>query len=108
MGKTGSLQHCFPRLKLKIAERNRRRTKDVNVHQKASIVTTGGCSLSIYPLPSYTLTSVKVIMFDRTVATHAMVCTATGRTRHESAAIAARFFGVCCSCWTGPLAVVMA
>jgi hypothetical protein len=50
----------------------RRRTKTVSVHQKASIAR--GLFLFIdidIPLTSYTLTSVKVIAFDRTVAIHA-------------------------------------
>ena len=87
----------------------RRGTKAVNVHQKASRVTArDSFRTSAHPLPSYTLTSLKVIKSERVVATHAMICTATGRTRHESAAMAARFFGVCCFGRTGPLAVVMA
>jgi hypothetical protein len=50
-----------------------------------------------YPLPAYTLTSVKVIMFDRNVANQAMICTAAGRTRLESAAMVTRFLEAGCS-----------
>lgn len=56
----------------------------------------------------YTRSSLKVIIFERNMASHPMICTATGSTKEESMAIAARFFGVRDSCTMLPFAAIMA
>jgi len=56
----------------------------------------------------YTRSSLKVIIFERTIASHPMICKATGSTREESMAMTARFFEVRDSSTMVPFAAIMA